>query len=222
MPRITRGLADGLTYHILNRSNADQKIFHKDEDYDAFVNLITEAKREHAVNIFSYCLMPTHFHMAIRAIKAEELSRFMQWLMTSHVRRYHAHYKTSGHVWQGRFKSFIIQQDNHLLVVLRYIEANPVRGNLVSSAKDWPWSSCKIRCGMGVNPLIDNVPIELPKNWIQYVNSPLIDSELDKIRLSIIRKCPFGTLEWQAEITKRLGLQSTIRPRGRPMREVKK
>ena len=77
--------------------------------------------------------------MVIRPNQAEELSKWMQWLMTSHVRRYHRHYGTSGHIWQGRFKSFIVQEDIHLLMVLRYVEGNPVRAGLVNSAKEWLW-----------------------------------------------------------------------------------
>lgn len=137
MPRIARGLVDGFVYHVLNRGNGGQKVFHKDQDYEAFIDLMKKAKARYAIKIFAYCLMPNHFHMVVVPIQAEELNKGMQWLMTSHVRRYHRRYGTSGHIWQGRFKSFIIQEDNHLLTVLRYVEGNPVRAGLVNSATDW-------------------------------------------------------------------------------------
>jgi putative transposase len=134
MPRVARGLVDGLIYHILNRGNGGQKVFHKHQDYRVFTDLMEESKARYSVKIFAYCLLPNHFHIVAMPLRGEELSKWMQWLMTSHVRRYHRQYETSGHVWQGRFKSFLIQEDTHLLTVLRYVEANPVRAGLVNSA----------------------------------------------------------------------------------------
>ena len=141
MPRIARGLADGHFYHILNRGNGRQQVFHKDEDYHVFIKLMKESAERYDISIQAYCLMPNHFHMLVSPQQGEWLSRWMQWFMTSHVRRYHRHYRSSGHVWQGRFKNFLVQDDNHLLTVARYIEANPVRSGLVVTAVDWQWSS---------------------------------------------------------------------------------
>jgi putative transposase len=76
--------------------------------------------------MLGFSLMPNHFHFVIKASRHQSL-RFMQWLLTSHVRRYHKHYGSSGHVWQGRFKSFAVQRDQQLLMVLRYVLQNPVR-----------------------------------------------------------------------------------------------
>lgn len=163
MPWIVRGLADNIIYHVINRGNGRQEIFHKDKDYEAFLKLMNEAKRRYSVKLFAYCLMPNHFHMVLMPERGRELSRWMQWLMTSHVRRYHKHYGSSGHVWQGRFKSFMVQEDVHLLMVLRYIEGNPVRAKMVSSAKEWKWSSHGEVIGMRERKLIDEVPIGLPK-----------------------------------------------------------
>ena len=91
----------------------------------------------------AYCLMPNHFHLVLRPRADGDLSRFMQWLLTSHVRRYHRHYHSSGHVWQGRFKAVPIQDDEHLLTVLAYVEANPLRARLVPKGTDWLWSSLR-------------------------------------------------------------------------------
>ena len=141
MPRVARGLADGHFYHILNRGNGRQDVFHRDEDFQAFLGLLTEAQERYPVGLFAYCLMTNHFHLLIRPQKGEDLSRFMQWFMTSHVRRYHRHYRSSGHIWQGRYKSFVVQDDDHLLTVARYIESNPLRAKMVVRSSDWPWSS---------------------------------------------------------------------------------
>ena len=112
-------------------------------DYAAFLVLLQMAKSKYPVRVLGFCLMLNHFHLVLQPATVSPLSPFMQWWMTSHVRRYHRHYRSHGHVWQGRFKSFPIQQDDHLLTVLRYVLRNPVRAGLVEHARDWPWSSLR-------------------------------------------------------------------------------
>jgi putative transposase len=202
MPRIARDLQDNLIYHVLNRGNGQQEVFHENGDYAAFIQLMREAKKLYEVKIFGYCLMPNHFHLVLSPIKGEELSQWMQWLMISHVRRYHKYHGKSGHIWQGRFKSFAIEEDNHFLMVLRYVEANPVRAGLVSLAKDWPWSSHKDRIEENKDSLIDDIPLELPPKWDSFVNEPLAGRELEKIRRSVNRQFPYGEAKWQLRIRK--------------------
>lgn len=125
-----------MIYHVINRGNGRQDVFHKDDDFRAFVKLLGEAKVKHPVKLLGYCLMTNRFHLLLSPEKAEDLSKYMQWLMTSHVRRYHRHYQTSGHVWQGRYKRFIVEQDRQLLTVVRYIEGNPIRIRLVHRQKN--------------------------------------------------------------------------------------
>jgi len=216
MPRIVRGVADNVIYHIMNRGNGKQEVFHKDKDYEAFVDLINEAKVRYPVKVFGYCLMPNHFHMVVMPEHGEDLSRLMQWVMTCHVRRYHKHYGSSGHVWQGRFKSFMIQEDVHLIMVLRYIDGNPVRAGLVKSAKEWKWSSHGKVIGKRERLLADEVPIELPNEWDRYVYKPLTEKELERLRKSVNRQSPYGENKWQMEVCKVYGLESTLKQKGRP------
>lgn len=183
---------------------------------------MTHAQSRKRLKILAYCLMPNHFHMLLMPSKGRELSQWMQWLLTSHVRRYHRHYKSSGHVWQGRFKSFIVQEDDHLLTVIRYVERNPVRAALVGAAKDWTWSSHPERSGSKPGILLSELPIELPSHWQNYVDTPLTDKELEKIRRSVIRQAPYGNPDWQKQICEGFGLRSTINSRGRPRKQVKK
>ena len=219
MPRVARGLVDGYVYHVLNRGNGKQIVFHKDGDYGAFVTMMREAIARIPIVLYAYCLMPNHFHMVVMQNEGTSLSQWMQWLMTSHVRRYHGHYGTSGHVWQGRFKSFIVKQDGHLLNVLRYVEANPVRAGMVMQAKDWPWSSHRPRIEGTGPPLLSALPVELPDNWASVVNESMSPKDLEILRKSIQRLTPYGDLLWQAEICRKLGLESTMRPRGRPRKK---
>ena len=210
MPRIPRGQAAGYAYHVLNRGNGGATVFHKDGDYAAFLNLLATAKSKFPIKVLGVCLMPNHFHLVVQPANEAALSRFMQWLMTSHVRRYHRHYQSHGHVWQGRFKSFPIQQDGHLLTALRYVLRNPVRGGLVEHAIDWSWSS------LGFPSLSDPLPVETPSDWLQWIDQPLFDHELTTLRTCVNRQQPFGVEDWQVTMAATFGLESTLRRRGRP------
>src|SRR3954471_17776082 len=140
MPRTARASVGGMFYHALNRGNRREAVFHKPDDYDAFVAAIGDACRRLPTALVGYCLMPNHFHLVLRPRGDGDLGRWMQWLLTAHARRYHRHYGTSGHVWQGRLQAFPIQVDDHLATVLRYVERNALRAELVTRAEDWSWS----------------------------------------------------------------------------------
>ncbi len=115
----------GLCYHIINRGNARAEVFHSPTDYTAFRQLLREAVERVGMRILAYCLMPNHFHLALWPRQDGELSQFMQWLLTAHVRRYHTVYHLNGHVWQGRYKVFPLQADAHLLLALATLNEIP-------------------------------------------------------------------------------------------------
>jgi REP-associated tyrosine transposase len=205
-----------MCYHVLNRGNAQAEVFHKDGDFAAFLDLMAAANERLPVRILGYALMPNHFHLVLWPRGDGDLSRWMQWLLTSHVRRYHRHYQSSGHVWQGRFKAFPIEQDDHLWTVLRYVERNPLRAGLVRSAENWPWSSLSWR-STGKRPaILSDWPVSCPRNWVAMVNAVETEAELVALRRSITRGAPFGNSRWSERIARRLGLESSLRPRGRP------
>jgi putative transposase len=193
-------------------------VFHKEEDYAAFLRLLREAAERVPMRLLGYCLMPNHFHLVLWPHEDGDLSRYMQWLLTSHVRRYHRHYHSSGHVWQGRFKAFPIQQDDHLLVVLRYAERNPLRakGLRVRKAEHWRWSSAGTASKDAERPELDPGPVARGRDWLEWVNRPLTAEELAGVRESVERGRPFGKERWQKRMATELGLEFTLRPRGRP------
>ena len=218
MPRTARASVADLCYHIINRGNARAVVFHNDGDYQAFLDLMAAACHRLPMRVLGFCLMPNHFHLLLRPHADGDLSRWMQWLLTAHVRRYHKHHQTigSGHIWQGRFKAFAIQGDEHLLTVLRYVERNPLRANLVEAAQQWRWSSLRHRSARAALPWLEQLPINLPANWTKRVNRAESEAELAAIRRSVQRGTPFGGERWTATTATRLGLESTLRPRGRP------
>jgi len=222
MPRPRRATPGGYCYHVLNRGNGRQEVFHKDADYLAFVRLFEQASARLAMRILAYCLMPNHFHLVLWPRGDGDVSRWMQWLLTTHVRRYHEHYGTTGHVWQGRFKAFPIQEDEHLLTVLRYVERNPLRAGLTPQVAGWPWSSISLLASQEPWPAWYHAgPVPRGRDWLAHVAQPQTDAELVSLRRSVQRGVPYGSETWQRRTVRSLSLESTLRPRGRP-RNAKK
>ena len=143
MPRAPRADEGGLVYHVLNRGNARGEIFLDRDDYQLFEDLLQEGRTRVDVRILCYCLMPNHWHLVLWPREDGDLSNYMYWLGLTHTSRWHSRYETAGtgHLYQGRYKSFPVQSDEHFLTVCRYVERNPRRANLVRKAENWRWSS---------------------------------------------------------------------------------
>jgi putative transposase len=168
------------------------------------------------IRLLAYCLMPNHFHFVIWPYKDGDLSRWMQWLLTAHVKRYHHEKGTSGRIWQGRFKAFPIQQDRHLLTVMRYVERNPVRANLVKRSAEWRWSSLSDRERAIVQAIQSVSPVTKPPNWVALVDEPHSQLEIDALRHCRHKNKPYGSDTWVSVTAKRLGLESSLRGPGKP------
>jgi putative transposase len=218
MPRAARTIVADHCYHVINRGNNRSRTFHEHADFAAFVALMREAQSRVELPILAACLMPNHIHLVVRPKQPGDLACWMHWLFTTHVRHFHARHKTSGRVWQDRFKAFVMQEDSHLLTVIRYVERNAVRAGLVSRAETWAWGSLKWRTSSEPSFQVAPSPIPLPEDWIQYVNQPLTSSELQAIRVSVNRQRPFGADSWSAQLASTLGLHHSLRPIGRPPR----
>ena len=216
MARTARASIGGICYHVINRGNGGIAVFHDDGDYGAFVKAISQACDRLPMDVLAWCLMPNHIHLVLRPRNDGDLSRWMQWLLTAHVRRYHGYYGTRGHIWQGRFKAFPIQEDNHLLTVLQYVEANPLRAGLVDTAEQWAWSSLAGRKnGDGPEFLADS-PVPLPRDWHRFVNKAQKAEKLEELRVCAARGRPHGDDNWARATATALGIEAALRPRGRP------
>ena len=220
MPRIARVAPGGVVYHVLNRGNGRRMVFHKDADARAFIDILAETKRLVPMRVLGYCVMGNHWHAVLWPQADGDLSRFMGRLTTTHVRRYYLHYhdQAGGHLYQGRFKNFPVETDASLLNVLRYVEANPLRAGLVPRAEDWRWSSLWHAARGERDAVLDEWPVDRPADWLARVNERQDDIELARLRTSVTRGRPYGRDDWVARMCRDLGLEFTLRSRGRPKR----
>ena len=207
-------------YHVLNRANARMTIFEKERDYQAFETIIEEAKDRYPIQIFSYQIMPNHWHFCLCPKNDGDMTKFVQWLTLTHTQRWHAHYHSmgTGHLYQGRYKSFLVQKDNYFLQLCHYIESNALRAKLVQGAEDWRWSSLWRR-EHGTDKqkeLLSPWPIAMPSDYLEQVNISLAGKELECIRASVLKSRPYGDDNWINRMVKKFGLEITLRQRGRP------
>jgi len=204
---------------VTNRGNGRQKVFHDESDYEAFIALLARSFSRVPMRLLGFCLMPNHFHFVVWPRGDDDLGRWMQWLTTSHVRRHHKRYGGGGHVWQGRFKSFPIQQrrptleersrgvieaEDSLMTVLKYVERNPARAGLVKQAEQWRYSSLRWAAGMEPRPeWLDPVWLERPRDWLVQVNVQERADDLEVVRLCAEQGTPFGSAEWVRQMKTR-------------------
>lgn len=224
MPRRARAIEAGTIYHVLNRGNGRMALFHKPGDYAAFEQVLARGLSRYPVGLLSYCLMPNHWHLVLRPRTDKALSALMSWVGVTHVRRHHEHYHhaAGGHLYQGRFKSFPVQDDLHFLTLCRYVEANAIRARLAPSVEQWPWSSFYARLHSGKKLALCRWPLERPRNWSATVNELLPGKELADLRTSVNRGRPYGGEKWVQRTATRLGLEFTLRPVGRPPKKTVK
>lgn len=216
-----------MVFHVLNRAVGRRLLFRKEPDYEAFCRVLAEAVDRTGMRLLGFCLMPNHWHLLLWPRRDGDVSGFVRWLTTTHGNRYHAHYRTAGegHVYQGRFKSFPVQDDRHLLIAWRYVERNAVRAGLVRKAEAWPWCSAAVRAPAqdGAEPppwaqaLLSEGPVDLPRNWAAIVNEPQTAAEERAVRASIARGAPLGDEQWAVRTAGRLAI--SLRPRGRPRKK---
>ena len=209
-----------MLFHVLNRGVGRMRLFLKDADFEAFERILARTLESRPMRIVAYTLMPNHWHLVLWPRRDGELGAFMQKLTITHVRNWQENRRRVGygHLYQGRYKSFPIQGDDHFYQVVRYVERNPLRARLVDRADHWRWGSLWRRTHGTADDgmILSRWPLPLPREWLQWVNRSQRESQLRAIRQSVARGQPFGEELWVRRTARRLGLESTLRPRGRP------
>jgi putative transposase len=170
------------------------------------------------MRLLAFCVMPNHWHLVLWPETDDALSDYMHWLTVTHAQRWHAAHGTggTGPVYQGRFKSFPVQEDEHFLAVCRYVERNALRANLVSRAENWKWSSAWHWSNLSAQVSLSAWPLARPALWIDYLNEPQTEEELGAIRHNVSRGRPYGDHRWTRSAATALGLSSALQSRGRP------
>jgi len=224
MGRVPRVDIGDVVYHVLNRANNRTRLFASDKQYREFFDVFEEALAFVPMRILAFCLMPNHWHLVLYPKNDGDLSAFMQWVTLTHTQRYHAKTKTigHGHVYQGRYKSFPVEQNEYFLTLMRYVERNAKRAALVEKAEQWPWSSLYARCVCSEEQkkLLSPWPVEIPDDYVTWVNESQPKEEIENIRYAIKRSRPFGGEWWVSKMVKQFGLESTGRNPGRPGNNV--
>jgi putative transposase len=195
-------------------------LFRKEADYEAFERIMIEAQARHPTRILAWCLMRNHWHFVVWPREEGEVTAYFRWLAHTHAMRWHVAHGTvgRGHLYQGRFKSFPVQEDEHFLTVCRYVERNALTAHAVDRAEDWRWGSLWARRhgDERLRAILSDGPIQGCRNWVRWVNEPLTKRELEGLRTCVARNRPFGNEDWQEKQANQLGLAHTLRPEGRP------
>jgi len=155
MPRMQRLIINNASYHIMVRGNQKQITFIEEEDFAKYLDLLRHYKREYGFKLYGYCLMPNHVHLILEVEDGIDLSKIMQGLNQAYTLWFNKKYEKVGHLWQGRYKSMVIQKNKYMLDCLEYVELNPIRANISKSPFDYPWSSWKARLGYMKDGLLD-------------------------------------------------------------------
>jgi putative transposase len=220
MPRLARVDVGGEIYHVINRANGRMQIFDSPHDCQLFEKILYDTKELTGMRILAYVVMPNHWHLVLHPHNDGDLGLFMQRLANVHTRQVHAHTHTigSGHLYQGRYKSFIVDTDAYLLTLIKYVERNPVRAKLTGRCEDWKWGSAwrRITGTKEQQKILDTPPTLFPRSYTKWINTPDEDEDVLTIRQSVNKGVPYGRERWVDAMVSKHNLHTTLRAPGRP------
>ena len=217
MPRLARVDIGNNIYHVINRASGRLQIFNDASDYQLFEDLLLEAKEITDMRILAYVVMPNHWHLVLYPRSDGDLGTFMHRLTNAHTRRVHVKTKTIGHgpLYQGRYKSFLVDTDEYFLTLMKYVERNPVRAKLTNVCEEWRWGSVQQHASSDMRILSES-PIPLPEQYLKWINTAEREEILNTIRYSVNKGAPYGRDKWVDVMVKEYNLGATMRGGGRP------
>lgn len=221
MPRRLRHDLQGTAFHVMNRAVRRTTLFAQHADYLKFLVLVREFMERFRVRVIAYCVMPNHWHFVVLCNRIEDISHWLHVTTSTHGLRWNLAHgsRGTGAVYQSRFRAVPIQTETSLHRVCRYVERNALRKNLVGRAEDWQWGSLSARCENCYTIPLHQWPILRPQNWIEIVNEPENQAELDALRKTIHRNQPIGDPDWQKAVAPFIGL--SMKPIGRPKKDAR-
>ena len=227
MARLPRLVLANHPHHVIQTGNDSQLIFREPDDYQHFLTWLKESAREFKVAIHAYVLMPNHLHLLASPATAQGLAQMMQRVGRYYVPWYNAKYARSGTLFQGRFKTSLIDAQQYFMLCSRYIESNPVRSQLVGEAGDYPWSSYPHHAGVRPDPVITdhalywalgNTPFQREAAYIELSQTTLSRDQMATLDAAVLKGWPLGSDSFKAEVQHRAKRQVLPAKRGRPFK----
>jgi putative transposase len=225
MPRLPRLTMPNVAQHVVQRGNNRQAIFFAEEDYSTYLDYLREALPKNDCQLFAFVLMTNHVHLLVSGKIPGVVSALMQSIGRRYVRYCNAKYQRTGTLFEGRFKSSLIDSERYLLTCMRYIERNPVRAGMVSDPAEYPWSSYRHHIADLSNPMLTEPReyLRLDLNAEQralayraFFKKPLASGDLDAIRAHLHKDCALGSSRFQQKIERASGRRANIVQQGRP------
>ncbi|MCU6500790.1 transposase [Rugamonas sp. A1-17] len=227
MARLPRLIVPGQPHHVIQTGNNNQPIFRETEDYQAFLGWLRTAAKNYKVAVHAYVLMPDHLHLLVTPADADGLGQMMQWIGRYYVPYFNQKYGRSGTLWNGRYKTSLIDAEQYFMSCSRYIEFNPVRNGMVGRAEDYPWSSYPHHAGLRSDSLIvdhpkfwelGNTPFQREAAYIALAEPALSEDEITLISKALLKGWPLGTEQFKTALQHKVKRQVLPAKRGRPFK----
>jgi putative transposase len=229
MARLPRLVVPGQPHHLIQRGNDRQLIFREDKDFEVFLDWLRQAAKQFKVALHAYVLMPNHLHLLATPTDETGLGRMMQWVGRYYVPYFNQKYGRVGTLWQGRYKTTVIDSEHYFLTCSRYIELNPVRAGMLNDPGAYRWSSCAHHLGARPDPLITdhalywalaNTPFAREAAYRDLLLQALTEAEITALRESGLRGGALGSDQFKARLERQT--ERRVRPgkKGRPRKSV--
>ena len=227
MARLPRLIIPFQPHYVIARGNNGQAIFHDGPDYSAFLGWLRSAAKNFKVAVHAYVLLPDCVHCLVSPSDATGLGQMMQWIGRYYVPYFNRKHGRSGTLWQGRYKTSVIDIDQYLMLCSRYIEAMPVRSGLAAAAQDYPWSSYVHHGGLRQDPMVTdhalywqlgNTPFEREACHDALVQQALTPDEIAVIEQAVLKGWPLGSEQFKAALQQQSARQVLPAKRGRPFK----
>lgn len=225
MPRRPRLIVAGIPLHITQRGVNRAATFIDRKDYRLYRELLAQVASTRDITVHAYVLMSNHVHLLISLARARDLAPAMRLLNQRYVRAFNRHHRRTGALWEGRFRSCLVDTERYLLMLYRYIELNPVRAAMVDTPERYPWSSAQANLGIIADSCVTPHPVYLAlgtdaagraKAYGEWLHCAVADKDLAAIRTHIQQQRALGSPRFQAMVAKTLDRPVAVRPRGRP------
>lgn len=225
MARLPRLTIPGYPHHIIQRGNNRQPIFASDADYQTLLSMLEENARKFGVGVHAYVLMSNHFHLLATPEATQGIPQMMQAVGRRYVRYFNQRQGRTGTLWEGRYKSTLIQSERYLLTCMAYIDLNPVRAGLASEPADYPWSSHSHYIGRRYDRLVTphplywelgNTPFAREAAYAELVRSGITPEQQHALTDSALRGWALGEATYVADLQKRTARRVSKTRAGRP------